>query len=83
MRSKTVLDHQIDSDVYSRQVLAHKLTNFENRLPLIQSELARDVIKDPYIFELEGIKDEYVKKDIEKAMTEKNKECAIGIRQRF
>lgn len=82
MRSKTVLDHQIDSDVYSRQVLAHKLTNFENRLPLIQSELARDVIKDPYIFELEGIK-EICQKDIEKAMTEKNKECAIGIRQRF
>lgn len=81
--SKTVLDHQIDSDVYSRQVLAPKLTNFENRLPLIQSELARDVIKDPYIFELEGIKDEYVEKDIEKVMMEKIKNVLLELGKGF
>ena len=57
--SKTVLDHQIDLQLYERQALAEKLTNFENKLPAPQSELARDVIKDPYIFELEGIKENW------------------------
>ncbi len=48
--SHTVLDHQIDSGVYERQVLADKLTNFTEKLPAIQSELARDIMKDKYIF---------------------------------
>ena len=50
----SVLAHQIDLQLFERQALAEKLTNFENKLPASQSELARDVIKDPYIFELEG-----------------------------
>ena len=47
-----------------------KLTNFENRLPAPQSELSRDIIKDPYIFELVGLKEKIVEKDIETAMLE-------------
>ena len=55
--SYIVLDHQIDLQLYERQAIPEKLTNFENKLPISQSELAIDVIKDPYIFELEGIKE--------------------------
>lgn len=57
--SKTILDHQIDLQLYQRQAIAEKLTNFENKLPASQSELARDVIKDPFVFELEGINIKY------------------------
>lgn len=81
--SHTVLEHQIDSGVYERQVLAEKLTNFNEKLPLSQSELARDIMKDPYIFELEGIKDDYVEKDIENAMLEKIKKVLLELGKGF
>lgn len=31
--SKTVLSHQIDLELYERQAMLEKLTNFDNRLP--------------------------------------------------
>lgn len=81
--AKTVLDHQIDLQLYERQALAQKLTNFENELPIIQSELARDLIKDPYIFELEGIKERIIEKDIENAMMEKIKNVLLELGKGF
>ena len=53
--SKTVLSHQIDLELYERQALPEKMTNFNDKLPIAQSEFARDMIKDPYIFELANI----------------------------
>ena len=47
-----MLSHQIDLELYERQAIPDKLTNFDNKLPIAQSEFARDMIKDPYIFEL-------------------------------
>ena len=81
--SYTVLDHQIDLQLYERQAIAKKITNFENKLPAMQSELARDVIKDPYIFELEGIKEEVIEKDIENAMIEKIKNVLLELGKGF
>ena len=81
--SHTVLDHQIDLQLYERQAISDKLTNFENKLPIPQSELARDVIKDPYIFELEGIKENAVEKDIENAMMEKIKNVLLELGKGF
>lgn len=81
--AKTVLDHQIDLQLYERQVIAEKLTNFENKLPIMQSELARDVIKDPYIFELEGIRERVIEKDIENAMMEKIKNVLLELGKGF
>lgn len=79
----SVLDHQIDLQLYERQALAEKLTNFENKLPASQSELARDVIKDPYIFELEGIKENAIEKDIENAMMERIKNILLELGKGF
>lgn len=81
--AKSVLDHQIDLQLYERQAISEKLTNFENKLPIPQSELARDVIKDPYIFELEGIKENAVEKDIENAMMEKIKNVLLELGKGF
>lgn len=81
--SHTVLDHQIDIQLYERQAISDKLTNFENKLPIPQSELARDVIKDPYIFELEGIKENAIEKDIENAMMEKIKNVLLELGKGF
>lgn len=79
----SVLDHQINLQLYERQALAEKLTNFENKLPASQSELARDVIKDPYIFELEGIKENAIEKDIENAMMERIKNILLELGKGF
>ncbi len=81
--SHTVLDHQIDLQLYERQAIPEKLTNFEKKLPILQSELARDVIKDPYIFELEGIKENAIEKDVENAMMEKIKNVLLELGKGF
>src|SRR5262245_15261799 len=47
--SRNVLVHQIESKLHLRRGKA--ITNFERNLPALQSELARDVLKDPYNFD--------------------------------
>lgn len=49
--SRNVLIHQIESDLYARQAIADKVSNFERRLPAQQSEMAIQTMKDPYIFD--------------------------------
>lgn len=67
--NKVVLDHQIDLCLYERQADNNKkITNFEATLPDTQSELAADMMKDPYIFELANLKEKALEKDLEEAM---------------
>jgi len=47
--SRAVLIHQIESDLHSRQGAA--LTNFRRTLPPEHSDLAQQIIKDPYCFD--------------------------------
>ena len=49
--SSNVLEIQMENDLYGRQVLAGKTTNFKDRLPVPQSDLAQQALKDPYIFD--------------------------------
>lgn len=63
--SRNVLVHQIESDLYSRQVVADKITNFEGRLSDPQSELAAATIKDPYVFDFIPMKADMLERDIE------------------
>lgn len=81
--AKSVLDHQIDLQLYERQVVNEKLTNFENKLPAARSELAKEIIKDPYIFELEGIKENAMERNIENAMLEKIKNILLELGKGF
>ncbi len=66
--SRNVLVHQIESKLYERQVVADKITNFENRLPSPQSELAIQTIKDPYVFDFIPFNEDMVERDIERAL---------------
>src|SRR5579871_5842442 len=47
--SRAILEHQIETDLYGRSGKA--LTNFERTLPPPQSDLAQQVLKDPYNFD--------------------------------
>ncbi|MEI2578168.1 DUF1016 N-terminal domain-containing protein [Scytonema sp. PRP1] len=47
--SRNILVHQIESGLYHRQ--GKSVTNFDRTLPKPQSELAQQIIKDPYNFD--------------------------------
>ncbi|WP_366935973.1 PDDEXK nuclease domain-containing protein [uncultured Phascolarctobacterium sp.] len=66
--SRNVLIHQIESNLYERQVLANKVSNFERRLPSPQSELAVQTMKDPYVFDFIPFKEDMWERDIEQAL---------------
>lgn len=66
--SRNILVHQIESGLYERQAIAEKISNFENRLPAPQSELAIQTMKDPYIFDFIPFKEDMVERDIENAL---------------
>lgn len=75
--SKNVLIHQIECNLYDRQKGVKKFTNFDNKLPLVQSEMAKDMIKDPYIFELCNLKNKAMEREIEDAMLSKIKNLLL------
>lgn len=67
--SRNVLVHQIESKLYERQGMPdNKTTNFLTVLPSPNSELAQDMIKDPYKFDFLGIGEEAKEREIEKAL---------------
>ena len=66
--SRNVLVHQIESNLYQRQVLADKVTNFENRLPSPKSELAIQTMKDPYVFDFIPFREDMLERDIEQEL---------------
>lgn len=68
--SRNVLVHQIESGLYQRQALAEKISNFENRLPAPQSELAAQTMKDPYIFDFIPFREDMLERDIERALVQ-------------
>ena len=67
--SRNVLEHQIDSGLYER--MGKSITNFDNRLPKPQSDLAKQIVKDPYNFDFLTIKEEYDEKNLENALINK------------
>lgn len=78
-----VLDWQIKSNLYERQVITDKTTNFQNTLPDIQSDLALQTIKDPYIFDFISLKGKVKELEIEKAMINKIKDVLIELGNGF
>lgn len=81
--SYSVLNHQICLKLYERQAIPPKLNNFSKNLPKNQSELANEILKDPYIFELENITEKIKEKDIENAMIEKLKNVLLELGKGF
>jgi predicted nuclease of restriction endonuclease-like (RecB) superfamily len=65
--SRNVLIHQIESGLYQRK--SKVLHNFEATLPAPQSDLARQTLKDPYIFDFLSLGEEAQEREIEKELT--------------
>jgi len=66
--TRNVLVHQIETNLYQRQVISEKVNNFATRLPSPQSELAQQTIKDSYVFDFISFSENVHERDIEAAM---------------
>jgi predicted nuclease of restriction endonuclease-like (RecB) superfamily len=64
--SRSVLVHQIESNLYNRNKRA--INNFDNNLPSIQSDLAKEITKDPYCFDFLSLSEKYNEKELEDAL---------------
>lgn len=81
--SHDVLADQIKYKLYERQAIAEKVTNFENTLSDVQSDLVLQTMKDPYIFDFIALKGQVKEKQIEDAMIEKIKNVLIELGNGF
>lgn len=66
--SRTILVHQIESGLHRRQGMA--TTNFSRTLPVPQSELAQQLLKDPYHFDFLTLGQDAVERDLERGLLE-------------
>ena len=66
--SSNVLQMQIETNLFARQITTKKVSNFSARLPKPQSDLANYLMKDPYIFDMMGQTDKMAERDIERQL---------------
>ena len=71
--SRSVLEYQIETNLYSRQGTA--INNFSETLPQIQGDLARELLKDPYNFEFLELSSEAKEKDLEQRFSMSKFNC--------
>lgn len=81
--SSNMLKMQISGKVYERQALAEKITNFKLTLPSVQSDLAIQTMKDPYLFDFISIKGKVKELQIENAMISRIKDVLIELGKGF
>ena len=68
--SSNVLQMQIETNLFARQIEAKKVNNFAVRLPNPQSNLANYLMKDPYIFDMMGQTEAMNERDIERQLVQ-------------
>lgn len=79
--SRNVLSLQIESQLFERQ--GNAITNFSTTLPALDSDLARETIKSPYIFDFLSITEEMKERDVEKALIQHLKAFMLELGKGF
>ncbi|MCP4695240.1 MAG: DUF1016 domain-containing protein [Gammaproteobacteria bacterium] len=64
--SRAMLESHIKSQLHLRQGAA--VTNFQQRLPADMAPLAREALKDPYLFDFLGLGEDTLEREIENAL---------------
>ena len=80
--SDNILVYQIDTDLYNRQVKAIKHNNFNLTLKQ-NTDLANNIMKEPYVFDLIELTDDYKEKELENKMLEKIKNILLELGNGF
>ena len=66
--SRNVLTHQIENRLWQRE--GKIISNFQVTLPQAQSDLAKQSLKDPYIFDFLSLTKEHTERELENALTQ-------------
>ncbi len=64
--SRNVLLNQLDTGLYDRSSKA--ITNFATTLPAVQSDLARQTLKDPYVFDFLALSEKCSERELENGL---------------
>jgi predicted nuclease of restriction endonuclease-like (RecB) superfamily len=75
--SRNVLVHQIETGLFLRT--GTSVTNFAKTLPFPQSDLARDTIKDPYIFDFLSLGSDISEREIHRSLLERLRDFLIEL----
>ncbi|MBD2169236.1 DUF1016 domain-containing protein [Calothrix membranacea FACHB-236] len=75
--SRAILEMQIESRLYERQGSA--VTNFSQTLPKPQSDLAQQLIKDPYHFDFLTLSKEAQERDLERALVDRIRDFLLEL----
>ncbi|MCX6032410.1 MAG: PDDEXK nuclease domain-containing protein [Chloroflexi bacterium] len=75
--SRAILVHQIDTKLHER--LGSAQSNFARTLPAPQSELAQQLLKDPYTFDFLSLGEEAHERDLERALIEHLRAFLLGL----
>lgn len=82
--SRSVMMMQVESGLYARQADNDDQTNnFEQHLPQPQSDLARDMLKDPYKFDFLTIQEKASEREIESALTHHIRDFLLELGEGF
>jgi predicted nuclease of restriction endonuclease-like (RecB) superfamily len=73
--SRNVLVHQIETGLFQR--MGNAVTNFRATLPAPQSDLARDTVKDPYIFDFLSIGPDVSERELHQSLMDRLREFLI------
>lgn len=79
--SRDVLGVMIKSDAHKRQGKA--VTNFDHQLPLPQSDAARQLLKDPYIFDFLTLEEPFHERELETGLVHHLEKFLIELGQGF
>src|SRR6195256_3100318 len=79
--SRNVLVHQIETNLFDRQ--GHALTNFDKTLPAPQSDLAQQLIKDPYNFDFLTFGPDVQERDLERSLIEHVRDFMLELGKGF
>lgn len=80
--SKSILIYQIDTNLYNRQIKNIKHNNFNLTLKQ-DSDLATNMMKDPYVFDILELNENYKEKELERKMLEKIKNVLLEFENGF
>lgn len=81
--SKAVLLYQLSADIYTSQAKTEKLNNFKQRLISPQSELADEIMRDPYKFAIPFLGKKHKELELENALVSRIKNTLLELGNGF
>lgn len=82
--SRSIMEMQIESGLYERQAIAsNKTSNYHKHLPELQSDLANEILKDPYNFDFLTIQGKAHERSIENALITHIRDFLMELGQGF